>query len=593
MGQKFCQATFTASHPTKEEFFDTMPTDQGHLFFEDNGQTIRMLDVPIAQCRHSRFNTRKTRSEKDIQKLADRMRANGFERTRALWAVQVDGYYEIFAGGTRLQSAKHAELSTVPIMLHVGYPDQEISRRADVDNENDEYHAKVPLPDEWEEIRRLYEDEEGWTQDDIANAKKISQTVISQRVQFAKFPTSVLRFFIGNEILKESHAEELARLLDSNMSPWLTRDDAMREILERVVGPQGTHRGKKAGESPTAEIFRKHVESYNTMVQAAKATIKDFPESVDNDGKNFIPREAFLDSLAKNKVRVTKDVIAEAGKVNLTLQSIERRRISRLEAEQHRLTEEQAAAEREAQRLEEEAQRKAYLEHMLARLQHGDCRKFIPHLCPENVQLVLTDPPYGKQFKSNRRVVTEKKSVMEGDDSIEQAAMLLRETLDLLKPKLASDAHLFIFTHQDSYEAFCDVIRQAGLTLRRTMTWLKGNHGMGDVTGGESLTETEWIIHAVHGNPKFTEGINRSELLDFPGEQDTDHPAEKPIELLRHLIQRASEPGKTVIDPFAGTANSLLAIIAEGRQGWACELSEEYYRSGAEKLYQFVTKGIE
>ena len=107
----------------------------------------RLVEVPVEDCIHSRFNTRKTRAQETIEKLAERIQRNGFESTRALWAVERNGCYEVFAGGTRLEAAKLAGLKTVPIFLHEDLTEDQISRRADEDNENDEYHVPVELPD--------------------------------------------------------------------------------------------------------------------------------------------------------------------------------------------------------------------------------------------------------------------------------------------------------------------------------------------------------------------------------------------------------------------------------------------------------------
>ena len=80
--------------------------------------TITM--VLVADCLHSRFNTRKTRSDEQITHLAERIKRNGFEQTRAPWAVAVNGHYEVFAGGTRLESARKADLREIPVLLHEG-----------------------------------------------------------------------------------------------------------------------------------------------------------------------------------------------------------------------------------------------------------------------------------------------------------------------------------------------------------------------------------------------------------------------------------------------------------------------------------------
>src|SRR5262249_39300126 len=122
-----------------------------------------------------------------------------------------------------------------------------------------------------------------------------------------------------------------------------------------------------------------------------------------------------------------------------------------------------------------------------------------------------------------------------------------------------------------------------------SMVWDKGAHGLGDVTRGAAFTETEWLIHVVHGNPKFQDGVERREILAFPTPQNTEHPAEKPVDLLTHLVTLASAPGDLVVDPFAGSGSTLLAALGTGRRGWACEVDERTYTDAAQRLYAFVT----
>ncbi len=56
-----------------------------------------------------------------------------------------------------------------------------------------------------------------------------------------------------------------------------------------------------------------------------------------------------------------------------------------------------------------------------------------------SVRLLLTDPPYGMDYraKGHERIA--------GDLTVEEAAELLAEMLTMIKPKLAADAHLIIF----------------------------------------------------------------------------------------------------------------------------------------------------
>ena len=76
----------------------------------------------------------------------------------------------------------------------------------------------------------------GWTQQRIADAKGVSQTLAAFRLQLADLPHSVLNMFITNDSLNEGHAREIAKLLlCNNLRDWLNREAAMLEVIEKVL----------------------------------------------------------------------------------------------------------------------------------------------------------------------------------------------------------------------------------------------------------------------------------------------------------------------------------------------------------------------
>ncbi|GAB6184584.1 hypothetical protein JCM17478_00860 [Thermopirellula anaerolimosa] len=69
-----------------------MESDMATACGETTGTVpIRLVDADIERCVHSRFNTRKRRDPEQVRRLAERIRRNGFERTRSLWGVEVNG----------------------------------------------------------------------------------------------------------------------------------------------------------------------------------------------------------------------------------------------------------------------------------------------------------------------------------------------------------------------------------------------------------------------------------------------------------------------------------------------------------------------
>lgn len=57
------------------------------------------------------------------------------------------------------------------------------------------------------------------------------------------------------------------------------------------------------------------------------------------------------------------------------------------------------------------------------------------------------------------------------------------------------------------------------------------------------------------------------------------HPTQKPIKLLKRLIEIFTDEGEVVIDPCAGSGSSLVAAIESNRKAYGFEIKKDFYRS--------------
>ena len=62
------------------------------------------------------------------------------------------------------------------------------------------------------------------------------------------------------------------------------------------------------------------------------------------------------------------------------------------------------------------------------------------------------------------------------------------------------------------------------------------------------------------------------------------HPTQKPVGVIRRLIEIFTDPGDVVIDPVAGSGVTLLAAEQLGRPSYGFEIKKEFCRSFAEQL---------
>lgn len=61
-----------------------------------------------------------------------------------------------------------------------------------------------------------------------------------------------------------------------------------------------------------------------------------------------------------------------------------------------------------------------------------------------------------------------------------------------------------------------------------------------------------------------------------PGSRKRHHPAQKPDDLLRHIVRMSSREGDVILDPFAGSGSTLRAAEVLSRQAIGIERSEKY-----------------
>ena len=62
------------------------------------------------------------------------------------------------------------------------------------------------------------------------------------------------------------------------------------------------------------------------------------------------------------------------------------------------------------------------------------------------------------------------------------------------------------------------------------------------------------------------------------------HPTQKPVGLMKRLIEIFTDPGDVVIDPCAGSGSTLRAAYELGRPSYGFEIDRNFYRAANEKM---------
>lgn len=198
----------------------------------------------------------------------------------------------------------------------------------------------------------------------------------------------------------------------------------------------------------------------------------------------------------------------------------------------------------------------------------GDCREILPTL---DADVMVTDPPYGIQFASSRVGAFNGVGIANDHD-----ASLRDEVLRAWHGAAA------VF---GSWK----VERPSG--TRAVLVWDKGEGvGMGDLTfPWKPNTEEIYILgkgwHGHRGSSVLRDTSVVSWTGAGPGPKRV-HPNEKPVPLLRSIIEKA--PEGVILDPFMGSGATLRAAKDLGRKAIGIEIEERYCEIAARRLSQSV-----
>ena len=121
----------------------------------------------------------------------------------------------------------------------------------------------------------------------------------------------------------------------------------------------------------------------------------------------------------------------------------------------------------------------------------------------------------------------------------------------------------------------------AGLRFMRFGVWVKAN-GMPQISADRPAQGWEAIayLHNVASRPRWNGG-GRSGNYVLPIEQG-EHPTTKPMPMFCSLVDRFTEDGDTIPDPFMGSGTTLVAAKLLGRRAIGIEIEEKVLRDRGE-----------
>lgn len=213
-----------------------------------------------------------------------------------------------------------------------------------------------------------------------------------------------------------------------------------------------------------------------------------------------------------------------------------------------------------------------YFEDGTVTIYHGDCREVVPSLAvPADV--VITDPPYGIDF----------------DTDLSRFGNQWNRKWDRITEDSSAFDPAWVLGLAPACVLFGANYYSARLPEGQWIVWNKRDR----VEGGGILADAELAWHNCGGRSVrvfnwFWNGAYRKGESAPAKPMPALHPAQKPVALMRWLVEEYSADGDLILDPYMGSGPLAQACHQLGRAYIGIEIEESYCEAAASRLAQGV-----
>lgn len=230
------------------------------------------------------------------------------------------------------------------------------------------------------------------------------------------------------------------------------------------------------------------------------------------------------------------------------------------------------------------------------KLINGECMEIMKWIESDSMDLIITDPPYKTTTRGRGKEGTTTSGGMLEDELMCKGKVFKHNDI---KPQeyipefyrvLKEGSHCYIMTNNVNLYEMLTVANESGFHFIKSLIWSKGNKIMSQAY----MNEFEYILFFRKGRFKKINKCGTSDILNVPnkktkGEDGKNiHNTEKPVELMKVLVENSSLENEIVFDPFVGVGSTMLACLELNRRYIGIELDEQYYNISKDRVNKYV-----
>ena len=208
----------------------------------------------------------------------------------------------------------------------------------------------------------------------------------------------------------------------------------------------------------------------------------------------------------------------------------------------------------------------------------GDCLEIMPTLPDNSVDAVITDPPY---FLPAQHYCTRTQFARSLAD-LSLLEHFYRSVAGETNRVLKADGVWYVFCDGQSYPVFFVQIYPYVKAVR-PLVWDK----LTSINGYSWRHQHELVLFAEMPEARAVK-TGDGDILKHRAVkvQKRQHPAEKPVELVKRLIEKSTKEGSIVADWFLGSGTTGVACVQTGRKFIGIEIDEGYFEIAKKRIVE-------
>ena len=223
------------------------------------------------------------------------------------------------------------------------------------------------------------------------------------------------------------------------------------------------------------------------------------------------------------------------------------------------------------------------------KLYNVDCIELMKKMESESIDLIVTDPPYKTTKRGgtgNSGGMCKKNEFSDGKGGFKHNDVPIKVFVPELYRVLKEGSHCYIMTNHVNLQEMLNTCTESGFHFIKCLIWDKGNKIMGQCY----MSQFEYILFLRKGKHKKINNCGTSDILSIPNKKTKDengknlHDTEKPVNLMKILVENSSNESDLVLDPFMGIGSTGVACLNTNRRFIGIELDEKYFNIAKERL---------